>query len=439
MSEINKISLTNILNGLRDIISDIGSEHQNKFFSRCMSETWFSDTLAWLLDPKGSHGLGVKFANAFLNKVAELRSNPENGYKREATLLKKGRSGIGTVANFSLKNAAVTREFYLSSLIDKKLVQVNFCDIVFFDLDSRDGLFLLIENKLFTRNRRGQLAGYRAMAKKKYHTKLLECVYMTLDGSEPIAYEASDEKQHRYWVRMSWIEDIPEILKKTKVDMESSNPLLKELSDLLDWLNKLKAQIVNKVNLERFRSCLLNAATDCMVQELLRLSEGMQGQWDRAKENNRILIKHSSFPARYLFVELLPNMTVTLQTKKGERPLYSKVIVPFGTNSEQIYNMLDISCREIFKGSIPPESKENHMNNCRRLTRSGFDYVPEGNKPNMKRKYKEFFDFVAENSTVLKIMYNFSKYASLAVKGEREGVSEEMEPDSQTTFCVENT
>ena len=29
--------------------------------ARSLNETWFSDTLAWLLDPKGSHKLGVSF------------------------------------------------------------------------------------------------------------------------------------------------------------------------------------------------------------------------------------------------------------------------------------------------------------------------------------------------------------------------------------------
>lgn len=40
---------------------------------RCLSESWFSDTLAWLLDPKASHGLGVKFLREMLERIAQRR------------------------------------------------------------------------------------------------------------------------------------------------------------------------------------------------------------------------------------------------------------------------------------------------------------------------------------------------------------------------------
>ena len=39
---------------------------------RGWNEAWFSDTLAWLLDPCGGHGLGVQFLQAFLRRIAQI-------------------------------------------------------------------------------------------------------------------------------------------------------------------------------------------------------------------------------------------------------------------------------------------------------------------------------------------------------------------------------
>jgi len=50
---------------------------------RCMSEAWFSNTLAWLLDPNESHGVGVRFLQEFVKSVAIERSKGK--YARRAT------------------------------------------------------------------------------------------------------------------------------------------------------------------------------------------------------------------------------------------------------------------------------------------------------------------------------------------------------------------
>ena len=61
------------------LISDISRCFDRKpcdaLLLEAQSETWFSNQLAWLLDPKGSHGLGVKFLNSFVQKVAQHRSS----------------------------------------------------------------------------------------------------------------------------------------------------------------------------------------------------------------------------------------------------------------------------------------------------------------------------------------------------------------------------
>ena len=127
-------------------------DDKDRVFKICFNEAWFSNTLAWLLDPKGSHNLGVKFANEFLRTVAQIRTNgPEEKYERRETLLKWKRPGKGKSSfGFSLKNASVIREFYLAKSTCKRNGRgPRFCDIAFFDLDSSDGLFLVIENKIY--------------------------------------------------------------------------------------------------------------------------------------------------------------------------------------------------------------------------------------------------------------------------------------------------
>ena len=75
-----------------------------------MNETWFSNQLAWLLDPSGSHGIGAEFAQKF------LQSKPN----------------IVLDNSIDLSNLQVIREFYLD--IEGKRNR-RYIDIVMFDLN----------------------------------------------------------------------------------------------------------------------------------------------------------------------------------------------------------------------------------------------------------------------------------------------------------------
>ena len=150
-----------ILNEIESFLSEhqLALNDKDLIFMRCFNEAWFSNTLAWLLNPKGSHKLGVSFANEFLKTIARTRTETPSEYMRRSSLLKWGKSGRGASSTrFSLKNAAVLREFYLAQSIRKRAARgPRYCDIILLDLDTTDSLFVVIENKLFSSNHPYQL------------------------------------------------------------------------------------------------------------------------------------------------------------------------------------------------------------------------------------------------------------------------------------------
>ena len=63
---------------LRDVRSILNSAEKNGnpdeiTLRHALNEGWFSDALAWLLDPRGDHALGVRFLQEFLKEVAKER------------------------------------------------------------------------------------------------------------------------------------------------------------------------------------------------------------------------------------------------------------------------------------------------------------------------------------------------------------------------------
>ena len=100
-----------VLTSLRKYIDNVGSDIRipDIMFRRSLNETWFSDTLAWLLDPKSDDSLGVKFLEQFTEIIARKRSNSDLSYRQKLSHLKFGKSGTGRTVTgsnrFSFKNA----------------------------------------------------------------------------------------------------------------------------------------------------------------------------------------------------------------------------------------------------------------------------------------------------------------------------------------------
>lgn len=369
---------------------------------RSFTEAWFSDTLAWLLDPKGSHGYGVKFAKGFLQEIAKERVNKNRNYKRRAFFLKFGQQGSGKFVNgFSLKNASSIRELYMpQSLSNKKSNGGKYCDVAFMDLDINDGLMVMIENKLFTHNHPGQLTEYYQLSNDKFSAaQVREFVYLTLDGVPPLEHAKSKE-DFSSWVLLSWIDTVPNILNKTKI--QDNHQEVDALLDMLNWMKLLKNIHIpeHQLNLNELQNILriglLEDTLRNFLAELNRLGDNKAGEWKAKKEikKNSFKLIHTSAPKRILYVELLKNFTITVHSKRKSNAYYEKIIVPFGVHPDQVFNLMDIAARDVYYKHFG-DSVHRYLSRKRRLSKT---------QTEAKKAVHPTFDFVYKYRNELKVL-----------------------------------
>ena len=366
---------------------------------RSLTEAWFSNTLAWLLDPKGGHGLGVNFSKEFLRKVAKKRCSNKS-YSRRNSHLKFGKSGPGvTTSGLSISNVGVLREFYLTSEICSRVGRGSrFCDVAFIDLDSSDGIFLVIENKLFSTNSIYQLQDYFKAVEEKYNrAKVREYVYLTLTGQNPFEYRGENKKYYKYWIPISWTDDILVIL--NKLINESSPDELKKFHSFLSYLNYLchpEELIYNNVRM--FRNKLIAVAAKCLHEELNRLGEDKRGNWKkRVQKAGHYILYHTSTPARKLYVEILSNFSIVIYGKKSKVQHYEKILIPFGAHPDQVFNLLDIAARDIYH--LHFDNITLYLSSRRRLTKS---------RSKQKIENLNFLDFVYKYKYELQVLLMIS-------------------------------
>jgi len=366
---------------------------------RNFNEAWFSNMLAWLLDPKGSHGLGTEFLQEFLKLLAKKRSSQEDGYAREASFLKWGREGLGrTTSGLALGNASAAREFFLASEIGKEASQGSrFCDVVLLDLDPDDGLFVAIENKLFTTNHHHQLQDYYHTIESRYRrANIREYVYLTFHGFHPLSSDRDSSLLNKAWLRCSWTEDIAGIL--AGYPKEGLHRELVELLLILRWLKGIYSDR-GESNAEEFRLQILHAAAYCLEEELNRLGEGRPGTWSIARQGKTVKLVHSSNPKSPLLVELLPTLSVAVQGHRQGRPSFEKIVIPYGVNTDQIFNLLDIAARDIYRAHFGDRASTYLNTNKRRLQKRGND---------RKQEVKPLFDFISAHFEALRVLFTVS-------------------------------
>ncbi len=237
------------------------------------------------------------------------------------------------------------------------------------DLDSSDSLFVVIENKLFTSNHPKQLEDYFEAVESKYRrAKVREYVYLTLKRSKPKEFADENTSCHKHWVQISWLDDVREILEKL-TDRNAPNEL-SHLLKLLNYLNDLThpPKAVSD-EIDKLREVLIEGATDCLLDELERLGEGKPGNWRKEKSKSEgIVLSHSSKPKSKLYVEMLSNLTVTVQGRRKTSQEFEKILIPFGSNTKQIFNLLDMAARDVYH--LHFKDPKRYLADRRRLTKT---------------------------------------------------------------------
>ena len=375
----------------------IDCDDHNLVLKRSFNERWFSDMLAWLLDPRGSHQFGVDFLQGFLKVLAKKRSDPAENYDRRSSYLKWGKEGLGlTTSGLSLGNTSAAREFFLAGEIGREATHGSrFCDVVIMDLDPNDGLFIVVENKLFTSNHHRQLEDYYRAVKTRYSkAKIREFVYLTFNGFHPVPSDTSPNDLNRTWLRCSWTKDVAEVLRECLVTRQHREA--RELLRLLDWLKGIYIDR-NESKVEEFRQIILTAAAYCLEEELNRLGEGRPGTWSIDREGRTIKLKHSSNPKSPLVVQLLPTLSVAVQGKRKGKASFEKIVIPYGVNTDQIFNLLDIAAKEIYENHFDGRAKAYSNVRLRRAKKSDWK---------RKAEVQPLFDFTAQHFEALRVLFS---------------------------------
>jgi hypothetical protein len=313
-----------------------------------LNEAWFSDALAWLLDPRGGHGLGASFLREFLKEVAKERCRPGAGYARRTTHLRWSTTpGHGqSVSKLRIGNAVSFREFYLAGSAGLSACGDRYSDVVVLDLDSTDGLVLVIENKLFGTNTTGQLRDQLLAVEDKYRrARIREYVYLTLTGCAPSSTVADETPILSRWVALGWLDCVLPIIGRLEPNPSGR---LSELVGLLQWMKHLVDLAQEESTaVTQFIEAILDGTAGCVLDELNRLCKS--GHWVRSTSGtHQLRLSHTSAPKRFLSLALLTNCSVAIQSKLKKKARCDKLLLPFGAPARQTFNLMHITARDLY-------------------------------------------------------------------------------------------
>lgn len=423
MSHINKTLKLEVV--IKEAIKNLEScfnkntiafEQKNLQLKAYLNETWFSDMLAWLLNPKASHGYNTIFAQELLSTIAKVRKNGKDKYAHCNHFLKTGKKT-------GLNNSTVIREFFLSGELGKKPKDkrgARYCDIVVLDLDYKDSFMLVIENKLFSANHPFQLQEYQYAVDQKYsEIKTRDYVYLTINGADPRKYEKKREdrfgdKKHpettlyKNWVCISWVDHILPIIKKLNEDIKKKQNKKGEsiheiaiLEKILGLFKKLKDEAKLNQYVENFRKILIDAFADCLLEKLNEFNDKENSKWELHDEKKSKILIYTKYPKRKLEIHMLPNFTITIQSKfKTKNPLCEKIIIPFGVNPDQALHLISYAAKDIYS---------YHFNNPVGFIKKGKHVVCKNEQLSDKAQIcRKIFEFAYKNVCELKVLMSYS-------------------------------
>jgi len=148
------------------------------------AEIRHSNFLAWLLNPKGSHGLGNVVIKRFFTDV--FFDEKANGINE-----------LHIIHSINHSDIQIHREW-------------NNIDL----LIESDDYVVCIENKVLSKDGVGQLARYKARVQKEFPSKQAVFVFLTRSGDTPTNYKDDDHICYSYEKLYELIKSISEVLGK---------------------------------------------------------------------------------------------------------------------------------------------------------------------------------------------------------------------------------
>ena len=284
-----------------------------------------------------------------MKRVAQVRSAQRSGYARRASHLKWANAGGRGqyTSKLSLGNATALREYYLSAAATKRTRdrRSRYADVVVFDLDPGDGLFLVIENKLFGANHKGQLLDELELVEERYlSVPIREYVYLTLSGERPVATTDREKAVLNRWVCLSWTGDVLGFLNERA---ENPSPRLAELIGLLRWLRALSRRprrVRTTCAASRTHSWRPASTSSSSSSTVLAKAGRGSGRWTGPPMGPR---SSSTWARRKrtLSISMLTNCSLVVQSKYRNRARCDKLLVPFGAPFDGPFDCADHSER----------------------------------------------------------------------------------------------
>lgn len=161
------------------------SEKFNLFDMLRISQTEIrhSNMLAWLLDPKGNHGLGDGVLRRFIRELVQQEQAPLTQEEKFDALL------------MSLDDFAILREHQHTDILA---------------VSQKEHFLVCIENKIFSKEHDSQLSRYYDEIKKAYPSYTCLFVYLTPSKDLP-----SEEEDQRFWQPIGY-DEIIKIINEAK-------------------------------------------------------------------------------------------------------------------------------------------------------------------------------------------------------------------------------
>jgi hypothetical protein len=339
-----------------------------------IDEAWFSNRLAWLLDPTGSHELGERFTRGFLDALATARGRtPATGLpmdRQRRCLRGPYPAPLGvTPSQLTLGQLQVVRELHLAQQgPGRGSSRPRHLDLALLRLAAEKGLFVAIENKLFTADHDDQLAAYHRIVESRYaRARVVEYAYLTLDGSAPKFTAGASDACRSSWCAVSWLDDILPILD----GLAAANTLpaaARELRDLLQWFAAVRMQW-HRLGpaVGALRGALLQAVSEILLDELQRLNAGAPGTWAvKYRGKTRWTLTHSQTPARSIVVQLTENLSVAVLARRKGKAFHDRRIVHISGSRAQFLAIMDLVAHDAYAMHFG-DSADHYLFAARRL------------------------------------------------------------------------